>query len=221
MLYAAGAQPRSAQLSQYSTRGRGEAIDEAALQAVLAQGMEDLGSSPVADSDPAFACLVRASLALSRREAADMDLWTQLNVTAGWAYAAWRWQKDGAVPRRRVAGAADRSALARLWWLAELCRGGLDGCAVDSPELRERVRLLLRRQDAAVAVYERPRLFARPGLTAPLIAAAGDDRFSEEAFRGFAKACVARTGVLLTGSMDVAVLERTISTLAERAWNAG
>jgi hypothetical protein len=217
MLEASDAQVRRAVEGQWQWIGRGGQLDEEALSTMLLEAMRTHGDRPVADSDADIACSVRIALDLSRREASDTGLWTYLNATAAWPYVAWRWKSAGTVGARRVAGHLDRSALGRLWWMAELCRAGEPLQNLGAGGLRDRLVRLLRSQDAAVALYERPRLLARPELTLPLLQANDGGTLEEAAFRRFALSSVGHFGVRLTSAMDTDAIRKSVADLVERA----
>lgn len=204
---------RTIEQGGFQRRGVGAAVDEDMLGGVMAEHVESFSDRPPAESDSVAALAVHSSLDISRRDASDADLWTFLNVTAAWPYVAWRWSRSGAVSRERVSGGLDRSALARLWWMAELVQGE------NKADKSQRLETLLSKQDLAVSIYERPRLIRRPGLPEQLIRVVGDMArpWNESRFRGFARSCRSFFGVRITAAYSRDELEYEVEELANRA----
>lgn len=206
---ARGHDPVETETGSFERRGSGASLDEGALGAELAQLVQTWDRSKV-ESDSEAAKRVRAALDISRRDAADRDLWTFLNSTVGWAYCVWRWaDKTGKLTRTRVSGYLDRSALARLWWMAELVEDGVGG--------KDCLPILLRNSDRAVQLFERPRLLRRQRLMRPLLEVT-DRRFeewNEAGYRDFSASSRAYFGVRLPEAIDEAVIEEAVEKLAE------
>jgi len=198
----AGARALQPTESEWEWRGTGDAVDEKAVESCLSDAVRRKGSASLAEFDIEAALLLRSSLRIGRRDASDVDLWTFLNRTVGWNYVTRRWAgKEDAVGRRRIAGNLDRSALGRLWWMAELCAGAPGNPKIPESELRARLALLLNNQDIAVQLYERPRLLRRPGMPGPLLELAALD-WTEDGFRAFAKRAYGQFGVRLTAAQS-------------------
>ena len=92
------------------------------------------------DSDGWLAPRLHATLRLTRREAADPDLWLYLAAVRFPDYIRWRWpvaqdvkERQAAILKRYVLTNIRTQALARLWWGAELTRNGSD--YADVPKL--------------------------------------------------------------------------------------
>jgi hypothetical protein len=199
-----GAVRIEARAEELEHRGEGPPLDEKGLDRALHDGLARWADRPRTASDVDFSILVRKSLDLCRRAAADRELWTCLNVGPGWSYVAWRWRNEqkGAVGKQRVHGSLDRSALARLWWMAELTHGRGDDAPGDEQVWRRRLETLLESQDKAVQLYERPRLLMRPRLGAALVGQRSGKPLDEAGFRAFARSCGGRFGVLLTSALS-------------------
>lgn len=203
--------------AQYSHRGRDEELPEEDVGTALDEWMAEWGDRSRPESDAVFAPRLRRLLPLLRREASDTDLWTFLNMTVGWKYVVWRWKGRKPVGVRRINGNLDRSALGRLWWMAEMANGRGDDRTDSEKSLEERVAALLRTQDMAVQLYERPGMFARPGLTPLLLRAAADGDWDEAQFRLFARNCSGYFGVRLTAPVATEVLAKSVARQVERA----
>lgn len=207
----------SVRSEEIETRGVGAPLDEAGLAHALERALAENAARPRADSDVEFSVLVRSTLPLSRRAASDRLLWSYLNAVVAWPYVSWRWRNDatGQVDRNRVLGALDRSALARLWWMAELCRDREPEVGGEAQAMRSRLQVLLASQDRAVQLYERPRLLMRPVLGVGLLAPRPARGVDDDKFRDFARRCRARFGVLLPGAMT----RQQIESLLDELWN--
>ncbi len=204
------AEPTFLESGSYAVLGMGTPIDEEALAKKLAGALTQW-SDDRERSDASFALLIHGVLRLSRRDAADVQLWTLLNATAAWHYVVWRWSSaKGFVGRGRVSGGLDRSALARLWWMAELVGGG------DDDERLLRLRVLLRWQDRAVQLYERPRLIRRQHLVPDLLAVSDTlaEDWTEAGFRRFAASVRAGFGVRLPMAMTESERKSILETRA-------
>jgi hypothetical protein len=201
MLATGSTETRTINPEDWQQSGHGDQIDEQGLENVLARIIDATGDDPPPTSDASASFEVHRHLKISRRAASDRELWIFLNVTVGWRYIAWRWAgHEGTVTRERVAGDLSRSTLARLWWMAELSRGNVDEPLTEE-EHRERIRILVRKQDMSVALYERPRLFGRAPLAPALLDAASHPAWKENPFRDFAARCVGHFGVRLPAAM--------------------
>jgi hypothetical protein len=201
--------PVQVERGSFEQRGSGKSLDEDALRGALEKLVEQW-DKPRVESDPEAAKRVRAALDISRRDAADRDLWIFLNSTVGWDYCVWRWvDRIGALTRTRVTGYLDRSALARLWWMAELVR--------DEAGDKNRLPILLRNSDRAVQLFERPRLLRRQRLMRPLLEVT-DRRFGqwdEAGYREFSASSRAYFGVRLPEAIDEPVIEEVVDRLAK------
>lgn len=91
-----------------------------ALEAVIGHAIGEFGEDPVS-SDKWLAPRLHAALRLSRREAADRNMWAYLALVPFESYVRWRFPN---VPAERFNGAENNHALGRLWWGAELLRNG-------------------------------------------------------------------------------------------------
>ncbi|MDP9280025.1 MAG: DUF6339 family protein [Gemmatimonadota bacterium] len=96
-------------------------VELGALDAVFGRAMGEF-TDPV-EADRWLAPRVHAALRLTRREAADRELWSYLGLCACAGYVRWRF--PSAVAERFI-GAENNHAVGRLWWGAELVRNGSD-----------------------------------------------------------------------------------------------
>ncbi|WP_194814761.1 DUF6339 family protein [Nocardia sp. XZ_19_385] len=90
------------------------------------------GQRPTA-ADSWLAPRLHETLRLTRREAADKELWTYLALGVAPDYVVWRHLPEpkadgtrGRIARDRFVGSHFKQAFARLWWTAELFRNGPD-----------------------------------------------------------------------------------------------
>lgn len=90
------------------------------------------GKRPTA-ADAWLAPRLHETLRLTRREAAEKELWTYLALGVAPDYVVWRHMPEpkvgvarGRVARDRFLGAHYKQTFARLWWAAELFRDGPD-----------------------------------------------------------------------------------------------
>jgi len=97
-------------------------LDLEPLRFILEKAIERFDDDHPERSDAWLAPRVHATLRLTRREAAQRDLWAYLAVVEFPEYVRWRW---GAVLDRFL-GNDTNHALSRLWWGAELVRNGSD-----------------------------------------------------------------------------------------------
>jgi len=104
-------------------------VDLEPLRRILEEAKIKFDGRPVEDSDAWLAPRVHATLRLTRREAADMELWSYLAMIEFPEYVRWRWGTPA--PLGRFVGSETNQALARLWWGAELTRNGSDYSAVE------------------------------------------------------------------------------------------
>jgi hypothetical protein len=111
--------------------------------------------------DSWLAARLHRALPLTRREAAEIGVWRWLAAVARPDFVRHRWENVAWAQTRsrfvRPGTRPDSNALARLWWIAELCREG------DDYALAERV---LRRQTLANAIFIRSLSFYRPAIAA-------------------------------------------------------
>ncbi len=99
------------------------------LLSCLAEAKRLFAEHPADQSDGWLAPRVHATLRLSRREAADMEVWEFLTLAIPEVreYVLWRWATNETLrDPKRIFGSDRRNALARLWWVAELTRNGKD-----------------------------------------------------------------------------------------------
>jgi hypothetical protein len=103
------------------------------LAMVLAEAMSKFADNPP-ESDAWAAPRVHYALRLTRREAAERDVWRFVGLVAEPGYVRWRWGAgedpeatvEDAPGLERFAGPDYKHAVARLWWMAELFRDGPD-----------------------------------------------------------------------------------------------
>ncbi len=107
--------------------GLGRAIELAPLRGVVEWAMR---RRKPGESDAWLAPRVHATVRLTRREAADMRIWSYLAAVALPDYVRWRWrepgERKGPVAIDRFVGGSEANAFARLWLAAELTRDGAD-----------------------------------------------------------------------------------------------
>lgn len=92
------------------------------LAGVIRDLLEREGPTLAPSTDAWLAPRLHAAVRLTRREAADRDIWAYLAVIEFPEYVRARW---GAEPGRWFASEVNQ-ALSRLWWGAEMCRDGAD-----------------------------------------------------------------------------------------------
>lgn len=98
------------------------------LRAVIAEAMRKFEFEPP-KSDPWLGPRIHATLRLTRREAAEKDIWAYLSVVEFADYVRWRWpplDEETPIPFDRFVGHENVNALGRLWWATELVRNGPD-----------------------------------------------------------------------------------------------
>ncbi len=106
--------------------GFGRKIDLAPLREVVEEAMRRFEHEP-SESDSWLGPRVHATLRLTRREASDKRVWAFLNIVEFPEYVRWRWlREDKKLTLNRLWGQDNLSAMARLWWAAELVRNGSD-----------------------------------------------------------------------------------------------
>ena len=203
--------------AEFEWRGRGTAVDEATLARTLAAEMARHDADKPEKSDTAMALAVHRSLPLSRRDAADKSLWWGLHASAGWNYLRWRWENNGCITKERAFVGMERSALGRLWWIAELCRGQDKDAVTSDAEWTRRIHAVVDMQDRMNNLYGRPLVLARRGLTGPLLEVAGASGLDESGFRRFMEAVGSYFGTRLVAAMDKAVVLDTVKRLEAAA----
>lgn len=195
---------------QHDYRGSGEVISVENIERILKTFIARW-TGPVESSDSRLAFLLREELTITRRDAADKDLWTCLNSTIAWPYVVWRWEDKGKISRARVSGGLDRSALARLWWMAEFVWSDSES------EVDQALDLIFEKQDRAVQLYERSRLVRRRKVVDAIVAELDAKDWSEKQFRILAASVRSYFGVRLPDLMSKHAITHGVSTCASRA----
>ena len=102
------------------------------VRVVLDEAMSRYSDADAAASDSWLGPRLHAALRLSRREAADRDVWRFLGLWAA-DYVRWRFgagddeeDPENAAKAERFVGPHSKHAIARLWWMAEVFRDGKD-----------------------------------------------------------------------------------------------
>ena len=105
-------------------------VDLESFNAIVDEAFIRFGNQPE-NSDAWLAPRVHASLRITRREAANRELWAFLNIACSPRYVRWRYTSKqgpskGLVEIGRFVGEDSRNAFGRLWWAAEMTRNGGD-----------------------------------------------------------------------------------------------
>lgn len=108
-------------------------IDLSVLDGVISNLMSGYSRYDTA-MDSAMVCDFHRSLPISRRQASDSRLWAWLGIVRYPDFVAWRWKPSLTTEMRTAArfyGDRVRQTFSRIWWAAELTRGGDDYTLTD------------------------------------------------------------------------------------------
>ncbi|MDQ3032729.1 MAG: DUF6339 family protein [Myxococcota bacterium] len=141
----------------------------------LRKGLEDVQSEYFQyekEMDEEAVLVVRDTLPLTRREAAQIGVWHWLTVCCVPQFVWHRWplKADGTPTTERFLGGLNKNTLARLWWLGELTRDTKDAALTKA--------LVARTQDQVQLVQEHAFVKHAPAVRA-FLALTESARFEE------------------------------------------